>query len=442
MRRVSILLAAVILFISAIPAAAYADGAVAVRVFYPDGAPAAGIHVSLQNGSYVSLVNGTTDASGTCVFTVTPGSKAIRALIGGPYNVTSIWHDATDAAIEVRLPSTNVVTGTIKLDGLNGNPLVVLDDEGIFDSSPYGVSRQNGSSVQTFTVNRFSFTTTAGRHVLYAVGYSDGMVYRSDPLEVYVPGNQAPVVLELKYAGDNASMLPPAVYERLFHTSDGGSPVSIAGRLSGADGRPIANATLTAQDYFLKEHGSTTTGAGGAFSFGPMYPGADMVRFKAVIWDNGTEYISLSPFYQAQNTTGLDVGLPDYPRSTVGYVYGIIARSANRSNPVPISGTVYLSNGLVQAVSPGLNNGQFFFTLAPGSYDIYAEHLEGGLEGGERLVSEKKHIEVEAVWSPLEVNPTILVVEPEKVQYIPLIGALIVGSLSALGLACAMRRWL
>jgi hypothetical protein len=122
----------------------------------------------------------------------------------------------------------------------------------------------------------------------------------------------------------------------------------------------------------------------------------------------------------------------------VGYIYGIIARSANRSNPVPISGMVYLSNGLVQGVSPGQNNGQFFFTLAPGSYEIYAEYREGG----ERLVSEKERIEVEAVWSPLAVNPTILVVEPEKVQYIPLIGALIAGALCVAGVAYAMRRWL
>ncbi len=434
MRRVSILLAIIILFTLIVPVTA---GAVTVKVLYPDGSPAAGVAVVLQDGNYASLGSGTTGVAGTYVFNVSTGSRAVRAVVGGPaYNVTSVWHDAADPSIEVRLPSASQVTGTVKLDGMGGNPLVVLDDADIFDTTPYGVSRQNGSSVQTFTVNRFSFNTTPGRHGLYAVGYFDGIVYRSDRAEVTVPGNQAPVVLELKRAGDNASILPPAVYERIFHTSQGGGPVSIAGHLLGADGRAIANATLAAQDYFLKEQGSTTTGTDGAFSFGPMYPGAGMVRFRAVIRDNGTEYTSLSPFYQAENTTGLNVSLPDYPKSTVGYVYGIIALSANRSSPVPIPGTVYLNNGLSQVVSPSKNNGQFFFTLAPGTYEIYAEHVEGG----ERLVSGKMSIEVDAVWSPLAVNPTILVVEPEKVQYIPLVLALIVGVLCLVALAYEMKK--
>jgi len=442
MRCVSLTTIIFIIGLLILPAMAYpAETVTVVKVLFPDGSPAAGIFVSLQNGNYVSLGNGTTDASGAYSFTVTPGSGAIRALVESPaFNVASVWHDAADADIEVRLPAAGEVTGTIKLDGMGaGNPLVVLDDAEIFDSSPYDVSRQNGSSVQTFTVNRFSLTTTTGRHVLYAVGYSDGIVYRSDRLEVNVSGSQAPLVLELKYAGDNASILPAAVYERIFHTSDTpGGNVSIAGRLLGADGMPLANATLTAQDYFLKEPGSTTTGADGAFAFGPMYLSTDIVRFKAVVRDNGTEYASLSPFYPAQNTTSLEVSVPDYPKSRVGYVYGIITRYANHSNPVPISGTVYLSNGLVQEVLPGQNNGQFFFTLAPGSYEIYADRLEGG----ERLVSEKKRIEVEAVWSPLAVNPTILVVGPEKVQYMPLAGAIIVGTLCIIGMGFAIRKWL
>lgn len=440
MRCVSILLATAILFMVTLPAMAYSAETVVVKVLYPDGSPAAGIPVLLQNGNYVSLGNETTDASGACSFTVNPGSNAIRALVNSPaYNVTSVWHDSADPAVEVRLPEVGEVTGTIKLDGMGmGNPLVVLDDAEIFDSTPYDVSRQNGSSTQTFTVNRFSFTTTTGGHVLYAVGYFGGIVYISDRLAVNVSNNQAPVVLELKYAGDNASILPAAVYERIFHTTNTrGGPVSIAGRLLGADGRPLANATLTAQDYFLKEPGYTVTDANGAFAFSPMNLSTDMARFKVVVADNGTEYSSLSRFYQTQNTTILDVIIQDYPKSTVGYIYGIIALTANRSNPVPISGTVYLSNGLKQYVSPDKNNGQFFFTLEPGSYEIYAEHVEGG----ERLVSEKKHIELEPVWSPLAVNPTVLVVEPERVQYLPLIGALVAGALCIFGTSYSMRKW-
>jgi hypothetical protein len=439
MRRVSILLAVVIIFMAALPAAHAAQASVVVRVLLPDGTPAAGTPVSLQYGNYTVIASGTTGASGECSFTIIPGPGAVRALVTGPAgNATSVWHDAADPVIEVRLLAEGEVTGTIKLDGLNGNPLVVLDDAEIFDSYPYDVSRQNGSSVQTFTVNRFSFTTTTGRHVLYAVGYFDGGVYLSDRLEINVSGSQAPAMLELKYKGDNASTLSAAVYDRIFHTSEDGGPVSIAGRLLGADGEPIANATLTAQDYFLKEPASATTGSGGYFAFGPMYLSADIVRFKAVVQDNGTEYTLLSRFYPAQNTTGLEVRLTDYPMSDVGYVYGIISLSANRSSPAPISGTVHLSNGLSQDVSPGQNNGQFFFTLAPGPYDIYAEHSEGGV----RLVSEKIRIEVEAVWSPLAVNPTVLVVEPEKVLFVPLCLAILVGTLCILGMWFSVRKWL
>ncbi len=110
----------------------------------------------------------------------------------------------------------------------------------------------------------------------------------------------------------------------------------------------------------------------------------------------------------------------DYPKAAVGYIYGIIAGSANRSNPVPLSGTVYLSNGLVQDVSPDKNNGQFFFTLTPGTYEIYAEHQEGAV----RLVSDKEVIDVKPEWSVMATDPTLLVVQPEKVQPWPLAGAI------------------
>lgn len=433
MRRVNILLATVILLIVATGPA----GAVTVRVLNHDGTPAAGVPVSLQNGSYAILGNGTTDASGAYVFAVSSGP--VRAVVGRPYNASSVWHDAADAAIEIRLPAANEIEGTIKLDGFTGNPVVVLDDIEIFDSFPYDVSRQNGSSTQTFTVNRFSLATAPGRHVLYAAGYSDGRAYMSDRQDIYVSGDRASAVLEMKCRGDNASILPAAVYERIFHTSEArGGMVNIAGRLIGADGMPLANATLTAQDYFLKEPGSTVSGPDGAFAFGPMYLNTDIVRFKVVIRDNGTEHTSLSSFYPVQYMTYLDVRITDYPKSKVGYIYGIISRSANRSSPVPISGTVYLSNGLMEKVSPEQNISQFIFTVAPGPYEIYAEHTDGG----GRLVSGKVRIEVEAAWSPAAANPVILVVEPEKTQYIPLIVSLAAGALCLAGAAYSMKKWL
>jgi hypothetical protein len=439
MRRL-ILPVILILFFACAVAVAAAPVTITVKVLNMDGTPAGGIPVSLQNGSYASLASGTTNASGMCAFTIDPRSNVVRALIAGPeVNVTSVWHEAVDPAIEVRLPQVGEVSGTIKLDGMGaGNPLIVLDDSIIYDSTPYDVSRQNGSESYSFKANRFSFATTAGQHVLYAVGYSDGVVYMSDRLTVNVSGVNSPVMLELKSAGGNVSLFSPAVYERIFHTSEAhGGLVSMAGTLIGADGRPVANASLTAQDYFLNEPGTTVTGPDGSFAFATMNLSTDIVRFRAVITDNGT-YSSYSPFYPAQNTTGLEVKIPDYPRSAVGYVYGIIASTENRSNPVPVSGTVYLSNGLAQAVSPDKDNGRFFFTLAPGSYEIYAEHVEGG----QSLVSEKRRIVVEPVWSPLAVDPTVLVVEPVKVQLLPLLAALISGVLLIAMFAYANRKWL
>ena len=398
----------------------------------------------LQNGNYAGLGNGTTDASGSCVFSVDPGSNAVRAIInsGDGYNFSSVWYEAANRTIEVNMPDFGEVSGTVKLNGMAaGNPLVVLDDGRIFDTTPYNVSQQDGPVIHTFTANRFSFTTTMGDHSVYAIGYSDGTMYRSDPQSINVSADvgQAPIVLELKPAGSNISALPAAVYDRIFHTSDTTpGPVSFSGKLTGADGLPLANVTMVAQDYFLKEPASARTDANGDFAFSSINLGTDIVRFKVSIEDNGTDTQSFSRFYPVQNMTALDVQILDYPKATVGYIYGIIATTDNRSNPVALSGTVYLSNGLVQAVSPDRNNGQFFFTLTPGTYEIYAEHQEGAA----LLVSDKKVIDVEPEWSVMAINPTLLVVQPEKVQPWPLAGALAAGVILLAGLWFAMRKWL
>lgn len=440
MCRLTLPLAILVLFLACASAAAYpAQSAITVKVFYPDGAPAAGISVALQNGNYAMLGNATTDSAGTCAFNVSPGSSAIRALVKD-HNVTSVWHEAGNTSIEVYLPRVGEVTGAIKLDGMGaGNPLVVLDDSAIFDSTPYDVSRQNGSDLYTFKANRFSLTTTMGHHTLYAIGYSNGTIYSSDHVAINVSEASAPVLLELKPSGTNASTLPPAVYDRIFHTSDPGSgPLSITGILVDANGVPMPGITLTAQDYFLKEQGLSVSGPDGSFVFGTLNVSTDFLRFKVAIPDNGTELIAYTQFYTAQDMSGLEVKVLDYPKPTLGYIYGIIALTDDRSNPVPVSGTVYLSNGLTQQVSPDRDSGQFSFALAPGSYEIYAEHVEGS----QRLVSETRRIEVAAAWSAFAVNPTVLVVGPEKVQYVPLTAALALGALCLIGAGYAMRKWL
>ncbi len=439
MRRLIPVLVLLALCFSPATAMAYpADISVTVKVLNPDGSPAAGAEVALQNGNYAVLASSTTDISGTCTFNVSPGSAAIRALVNDG-DVVSVWHEAGNATIEVKLRRVGEVAGTISMDGMgSGNPLVVLDNDTIYDSTPYDVSRQNGSGVYVFTANRFSLTTTVGPHSLYAVGYSNGTVYRSADIAINVSEASPPVVLELSPYSDNASVLPLKVYDRIFHTSAGGGTFSFSGRLLDARGEPIQGATLTAQDYLVEDRGYAATDANGTFVFGLLNVSTDFLRLGVSIPDNGSTFTTYTQFYPAQDTAGLEVKVLDYPKPAYGYIYGIIALTENRSNPVPISGTVYLSNGLSQEVSPSVNSGQFSFALAPGTYEIYAVHEDGG----QRLVSGKRTIVVEAVWSALAVNPTVLVVGPPEVQYVPLAIALALGTLCLAGISYAVRRWL
>ncbi len=427
----------ILLMAMATPAMGYGEPtAIKVVVLGPDGSPAMGVHVALQNGDYATLGEGVTDASGACAFTVSPGSRVVRAIVtSGEYSLRSVWHDANDALIQVRLPRVGVISGTIKLDGMaGGSPLVVLDDTRAFDTTPYEVSRQDGSRLYTFKANRFSLTTSRGEHFIYAVGYYGGVVYMSDRLDINVTDRED-VVLELRPVGENTSILPAVAYDRLFHTMGTITGASIAGILMGADGRPVANASLTIQDYFMKDLEATRTGAGGEFAFGPLNLSTDVVRFRADIVDNGTGIVSYSRLYPVEASTSLIVNLTDYPRPTTGYIYGIITL-ANSSTP--ISGTVYLNNGMAQEVSPDRNSGQFFFAVAPGRYEIYAEHGEGP----QRLVSDWISVEVEPAWSPLAANPTIIVVSPQKIQRLPLLAALLAGLFCLAGMRQAMRKWL
>ncbi len=439
MRRLIPVLVLLALCFSPAAATAYpADISVTVKVLNPDGSPAPGVQVALQNGNYALLGYAMTGISGTCTFNVSPGSAAIRALVND-YDAVSVWHEASNATIEVKLRRVGEVTGTIRMDGMGaGNPLVVLDSATIYDSTPYDVSRQNGSGIYIFTANRFSFTTTIGPHTLYAVGYSNGTVYRSADTPINVSEATAPAVLELSPYGDNASVLPPDVYDRIFHTSAGGGTFSFSGRLLDAKGEPVKGAAITAQDYLVEDRGYTTSGSNGTFVFSLLNVSTDFLRLKIIIPDNGSTFTTYTQFYPAQDTAGLEVKVLDYPKPAYGYIYGIIALTENRSNPVPISGTVYLSNGLTQEVSPSVNSGQFSFALAPGTYEIYAVHEDGG----QRLVSGTRTIQVEAVWSALAVNPTVLVVGPPEVQYVPLAIALALGALCLAGAVYFSRKWL
>jgi len=429
-----------------VPAAAYtASTMVTVKVFYSNGLPAYGINIALQNGNYTVLGNGTTDLSGTCTFNVSPGSSVVRAQVTSPgYKLNPIWYTAApNTTINISLPGTGQVSGTITLDGMAaGNPVVVLDDSQIYDSTPYNVSQQNGSVVHTFTVNRFSFPAAAGEHTLYAAGYYNGIVYMSDRIGINVSStiNQPSIVLDLNAAGNNTSILAPAVYEQIFHTYNvPPGPVDMLGWLVGADEKPLANASITVQDYYMNDYATAITGDNGTFAFYSLNVTTDILRFKVTVQDNGTPVQSFSQFYPAKNTYGLKVIITNYPVATTGFIYGIITNTTNRSNPVPFSGTVYLSNGMSQAVSPDKDKGQFFFNVTPGNYTIYAEHDEGG----QQIMTSTVAIVVTPEWSPTDVDPTVLVLQQQKtMQPVSLAAATAIGLICIAGAWYAMRKWL
>jgi hypothetical protein len=445
MRSIGILLAIAILCLVSVQAAAYpASTTVTVRVLYSSGQPVYGASVSLQNGNYAYLANGTTDISGTSALNISPGSNVIRARVITPeYNQTSVWYEAgPNTTIDVTIPDVEQISGAILLNGMAaGNPVVVLDNDQIYDSMPYNVSQQNSTVVHTFTANSFSFPATMGRHSLYAAGYYNGIVYMSDPININVTSaiGQSSVVLQLNAVGNNTSILAPPVYEQIFHTTNvPPAPADMLGWLIGADGKPLANATMTVQDWYLNNYSTALTDNNGTFAFYGLNISTDILRFKITVQDNGTPVQLFSQFYPTKNTYGLKVIVPNYPIATTGYIYGIITNTTNSSDPVPLPGTVYLSNGMVQTVSPANGQSQFFFNVTPGNYTIYAENDEGG----QHIMTDTMSIVVAPEWSPADVDATVLVFqEQQTTRPIPLAAAIVIGILCIAGTLYAMRKW-
>jgi hypothetical protein len=445
MRSIGILLAIAILCLISVPAAAYsASTSVTVQVSYSSGQPVYGASVSLQNGNYAYLANGTTDISGTSALNISSGSNVIRARVITPeYNQTTVWYEVgQNTTINVTIPNVEQISGAILLNGMAaGNPVVVLDNDQIYDSMPYNVSQQNSTVVHTFTANSFSFPAAMGKHSLYAAGYYNGIVYMSDPININLTSatGQASVVLQLNAMGNNTSILAPAVYEQIFHTTNvPPAPADMLGWLIGADGKPLADAAMTVQDWYLNNYSTALTDDNGTFAFYGLNISTDILRFKITVQDNGTPVQLFSQFYPTENTYGLKVIIPNYPIATTGFIYGIITNTTNSSNPVPLSGTVYLSNGMTQAVSPAKGQGQFFFNVTPGNYTIYAECDDGG----QNIRTGTLAIVVAPAWSPADVDPTFLVLqEQQTTKPIPLAAAIVIGLLCIAGTLYAMRKW-
>lgn len=412
------------------------DIAVVVKVTYADGSPVGGAVVTLQNGNYTDFYIASTDDRGFCDLTgVRPGSSALRALVsadgrGTTLNGTSVWYEAQNVTyIVVTLPDSSDVSGAVRLKGLPaGASIVVLDGTTIYDTGTFD--------------GRFSFKAPIGDHSIYAALYTNGTIYVSEKRAISVkPSLKETYVLELKPVSNVARPLPEPIYDRLIRSHDNSGsagPIILSGNLYGADGTPVANATLTAESYYREPAGTTVTGENGLFAFDGVSVATDIVRFKADILDNGIHHISYSKFYPAQDASGLSVQLTDYPAPTQGYIYGIIALSGEWSNATPLNGTVYLSNGLSQEVTRDHNSGQFFFAVPPGIYEVYAEHYDGS----DRYVSEKQRLFVDASWTATSVNPTLLVVRRNQIYPGPLLLAIIIGFL-CLGAGYALvKKWI
>ncbi|HEY3421552.1 MAG TPA: carboxypeptidase-like regulatory domain-containing protein [Methanocellaceae archaeon] len=434
MRSVRLILMALvaIVFLSTIATAmASSPISVNVKVTYSNDTPASGAVITLQNGNFTDFYIAITDVSGTCSLTnVRPNSTALRAHVATgsgstAFNVTSVWYEAQNVTnINIKLPDSGAVDGQVRLDGTSANgSIVVLDD-----SATYTAGLEDG---------RFSFIAPAGNHSLYAAYYVNGIIYISDERQINVkPSFDEAYVLELKPASENMSTLPRLLYNKLLNDHGTTGPISLGGNLLGADGAPITNATIIAESYFKEQAGSTTTGLNGTFAFSGIRIGTDIVRFKVSVRDNGTDYSSYTGFYPAVDTSDMTVQISNYPVSTHGYIYGIITMSKNWTNSTTLSGTVYLSNGMSQAVSSDRNFGQFFFTVPPGPYEIYAIYYNGS----NRYLSDTQRVFVEASWTAASANPTLLIVKPNQIYWKELLIAILLGLLCLAATYVGLRK--
>ena len=404
---------------------------VTVKVTYSNGTPASGAVVTLQNGNFTDFYIAITDASGTCSLpNVRPNSTALRAHVttgsgATAFNVTSVWYEAQNVTnMNIKLPDSGTVAGQVRLDGVSANgSLVVLDD-----SVAYTAGLEDG---------RFSFVAPAGNHSLYAAYYVNGIIYMSDERQIVVkPSFDESYVLELMPVSDNASTLPKLVYDRLLGDHGTTGPINLTGNLLGANGVPITNATMVAESYFNEPAGTAITGLNGTFAFSRISVGTDILRFKVDVRDNGTDYSSYSTFYPTENTSGMTVQISNYPVSTYGYIYGIITMSKNWTNSTALNGTVYLSNGMSQEVSSDRNFGQFFFTVPPGPYEIYAIYYNGS----NRYLSDTQRVFVEASWTAASANPTLLIVKPNQIYWKQLLVAILLGLLCLVGTYAGLRK--
>ena len=404
---------------------------VTVKVAYSNGTPASGAVITLQNGNFTDFYIALTDASGTCSLTnVHPNSTALRARVttgngSTAFNVTSVWYEAQNVTnINIKLPDSGTVTGQVRLNGVSANSSIVVLD----DSVTYTAGQGDG---------RFSFNAPAGNHSLYAAYYVNGVIYISDERPIIVkPSFDEAYVLELKPASDNTSTLPKLVYNKLLGDQGATGPINITGNLLGANGVPIVNATMVAESYFKEPVGFTTTGLNGTFALSGIIVGTDILRFKVHVRDNGTDYFSYSGYYPSENTSGMTVQITNYPVSTQGYIYGIITMSNNWANSTPLNGTVYLSNGMYQEVSNDRNFGQFFFTVPPGPYEIYATYYNDS----NRYLSDTQRVFVEASWSSTSANPTLLIVKPNQIYWKQLLIAILFGLLCLVATYAGLRK--
>lgn len=415
-----------------------------VRVVSVDGHPIDNATITLQNGRYENIGYATTGSSGEYCFTgIDPESAVIRALITANrgsihYDLRSVWYEVKkNTTIEVALPDSGEIKGSITLGGIPaGSSVIVVDGSEEYDS------RTIIGPDDRIAACYFNFKVQYGTHTIYAVhnsweidngvinysaSRSNGKWYRSDTVSIDVtPNGTVPekIVLELKPAPGNITGISESAYNRLlriYEEPEYGGQVHFSGRVTGADDMPIKDAIVAVEDEMLRKINSTLTDVNGNFTFNNVTVDTKSVRFKITGIGKDTELYAKSGWYIARDTEGIEIKVYTYPEPRTGYIWGFITdaedfnSAISTGNDCILNGTVYLSNSTMHTSlevtedSPGR---QFFFEVSPGIYNIYAVHIDGT----DRYISDVKCINVTAVWSPISVDRTLLVVKPERLD--------------------------
>ncbi|MCD1293690.1 hypothetical protein CUJ83_01605 [Methanocella sp. CWC-04] len=174
----------------------------------------------------------------------------------------------------------------------------------------------------------------------------------------------------------------------ITNATAGSNTVTVMGQVTDRHGNPVQGAVATLIDAIYLEVDQTITDQNGNFEFVNANLKTDTCKVKVSYKEGSTVYetkLSLTKWYMA--TSGIiqvdraDTKLELYPPPEYGYVWGFI----QNENGNTIDGVVYAVSttgeqtfySFAQKTNGG--NGQFTFYLPKGTYNLYAQHENGGV---------------------------------------------------------------